>query len=1017
MLLPWLLLLPAVLALRLPSARVLSPRTDDGYTSQISWDGYSFSIQAGSQDAPQRVFIQSGEVHTWRLPVPGLWKDIVQKAKAAGLNCISIYFHWALTNPKKGVIDFTGINDIQPLFDYAKDAGLWVIARPGPYINAETSGGGIPGWVTTLPGDPEWNAYNGELRSNDTYFHDAWQDYIRASAQLIAKNQITEGGPIILAQVENEYYNGPGQNEYVLELQDVYREEGILIPTMVNDPGMYKNIVNETNIYGIDAYPNGWTCVGDPSWPAAAAGWAKGPAAWRTYHEDVMPDTPFMFPEFQGGQYDKWGSGIGYAKCREVIGPEYERVLYHQLWASGVTAENFYMFYGGTNWGQLAYPATYTSYDVGAAVTESRQLTDKYSELKLQSLFLRSTPDLYKTYFVTNDTALTTNPEGVFATWLKNPDTGASFFITRQANVTWTDLQSYKLYAEDLTLPQLGGELTLNGQDSRIVVKDLIIGGAALSYSTAHILTSTVIDETDVLVVYADVGETVELAFATTETVSLDTELDATTKITSSASIINFQTPSGITPVRLTGDRTSILVVVADYEHAKTFWQPTVAGEGDYASYVHFGASTPALVAGPYLVRTAALKDDGATLALVGDLESETPLTIIASADVQSVTWNGESVQSTRTGWGALTATLSGPSLTPQIPDLTTLTWKHADSLPEIQAAYDDSQWTAADHTETTSTFPQYYGGPWKLGVASDYGFHLGNILWRGHFDNSGQAAVNLSISGGFNFAAAGWVNDVFLGATEGNGTIATTNVSWAFPEGALRNGDNVITVLQDHMGFYLAGEVVCCTPGGRQRDIQSPRGIEGYYLLGSDDDSSVDQFTHWKVQGNFGGEDYPDKTRRIFNEGGLYGERVGFHLPGYDDSEWEARSPWEGVGQPGVSWFRTSFDLSIPEGHDLPLSFVFPNVTGNYRAQLYVNGWQMGKRVANMGPQTAFPVHEGILNYRGSNTLAVSLWSLGGEPEDLRIPSLALQQTGIYEGGVGSVDVNNPKGEDRQAW
>ena len=66
--------------------------------------------------------------------MPSLWKDIVQKAKAAGLNCISIYFHWALTNPKKGVIDFTGINDIQPLFDYAKDAGLWVIARPGPYI-------------------------------------------------------------------------------------------------------------------------------------------------------------------------------------------------------------------------------------------------------------------------------------------------------------------------------------------------------------------------------------------------------------------------------------------------------------------------------------------------------------------------------------------------------------------------------------------------------------------------------------------------------------------------------------------------------------------------------------------------------------------------------------------------------------------------------------------------------------------------------------------------------------------
>jgi hypothetical protein len=74
-------------------------------------------------------------------------------------------------------------------------------------------------------------------------------------------------------------------------------------------------------------------------------------------------------------------------------------------------------------------------------------------------------------------------------------------------------------------------------------------------------------------------------------------------------------------------------------------------------------------------------------------------------------------------------------------------------------------------------------------------------------------------------------------------------------------------------MGFNLAGMVVCCTPGGRQRDIQQPRGIEGYYLLGEGGDIGVSQFTGWKVQGNFGGEDYPDKTRKIFNEGGLYGE------------------------------------------------------------------------------------------------------------------------------------------------
>jgi len=84
-------------------------------------------------------------------------------------------------------------------------------------------------------------------------------------------------------------------------------------------------------------------------------------------------------------------------------------------------------------------------------------------------------------------------------------------------------------------------------------------------------------------------------------------------------------------------------------------------------------------------------------------------------------------------------------------------------------------------------------------------------------------------------------------------------------------------------------GQIVCCTPGGRQRDIQSPRGIEACYILlhstlpfmmthfratlGKDSNQDVDQFSNWKIQGNFGGEDYPDKTRKIFNEGGLFGE------------------------------------------------------------------------------------------------------------------------------------------------
>ena len=74
---------------------------------------------------------------------------MLQKIKAAGFNTISIYFDWAYHSPKAGVYDFAGIRDVSKLLTLAQDAGLYVIARPGPYINAETDAGGFPGWLIT----------------------------------------------------------------------------------------------------------------------------------------------------------------------------------------------------------------------------------------------------------------------------------------------------------------------------------------------------------------------------------------------------------------------------------------------------------------------------------------------------------------------------------------------------------------------------------------------------------------------------------------------------------------------------------------------------------------------------------------------------------------------------------------------------------------------------------------------------------------------------------------------------
>jgi hypothetical protein len=129
--------------------------------------------------------------------------------------------------------------------------------------------------------------------------------------------------------------------------------------------------------------------------------------------------------------------------------------------------------------------------------------------------------------------------------------------------------------------------------------------------------------------------------------------------------------------------------------------------------------------------------------------------------------------------------------------------------------------------------------------------------------------------------------------------------------------------------------------------------------------------FGIWRVQGKIGGytgcasllcppsthaqffsRSFPDTTRGVLNEGGLFGERAGWHLPGFDTSSWVERDLSAGLPDAGagVGFFVTTFPLNIPTGFDVMMSFTFDESNQPYRAFLFVNGWMMGKRVANLG-------------------------------------------------------------------
>jgi beta-galactosidase GanA len=136
----------------------------------------------------------SGEFHYWRLPVPELWKDLLQKVKAAGFNAFSIYNSWAFHQASPDVLDFeSGAHNFTTIMEMAEELGLYMIVRPGPYVNAETNAGGFPPWLTT-------GAY-GALRTDDPKYTAAWKPYWHRVSEIIKPHLITNGGNVIMYQV------------------------------------------------------------------------------------------------------------------------------------------------------------------------------------------------------------------------------------------------------------------------------------------------------------------------------------------------------------------------------------------------------------------------------------------------------------------------------------------------------------------------------------------------------------------------------------------------------------------------------------------------------------------------------------------------------------------------------------------------------------------------------------------------------------------------------------------------
>ncbi|GAB7355385.1 hypothetical protein MBLNU459_g5906t1 [Dothideomycetes sp. NU459] len=963
--------------------------TTDGLTDLVTWDGYSLTVDG------RRTFIFSGEFHYARMPVPEMWLDIFMKFKANGLNAVSLYFFWSVHSSRPGEFDFeTSGKNVQQLLDYAKQAGLYVIARPGPYINAETNAGGFALWTSDGSG--------GKYRTNDETYYQAWLPWMTEIGGILARNQITEGGPVIAVQSENELSEPYHQADndivlYMEQVEKVLRDAGIVVPFTSNEKGQrsrswstdYENVGGAVNLYGLDSYPGGFTC--------GSSGVNSGFNVIRNYYQWFQNNSftqPEFLPEFEGGYFTPWG-GSFYDDCVAEHDPAFADVFYKNNLGQRVSMMNLYMAWGGTNWGNLAAPVVYTSYDYSAPLRETREIQDKFYQTKLIALFTRVSHDLLYTDMESNGTGNAVSTSDIWTWVLRNPATSAGFYVTQQDDSTSRAVTDFSIYLEtsvgNVTVPNV----QLNGHQSKTIVTDYNFydfQNRKLLYSTADVLTFGIFDWHTVLVLYLEEGQTGEFAFAgevsnlnvrSTNTTSSFAQADLTPSFIENNgngyTKFVYSQSSGYSVVELSN---GILVYLCDQPSAWTFWAAPTVSDPNVQPYEQLFAL------GPYLVRGMAIRGD--TVLVTGDNANATYIEVyVGDRTVSTITWNGVELPTGWTSYGSMTASLEGVAgrdIT--LPTLTN--WRTADSLPEKARNYDDSSWTVCDKTTTLSPVQ-----PLSLPVlfASDYGYYAGPKIYRGYFDDNSAISVNLTAQNGLASGWSAWLNGKLVGYDEGNAKQTGSSALLDFSTATLYDTDNVLTVLVDYTGH----DETSTGPSG----AENPRGLLGAVLYGPSGETQ--NFTTWKIAGNAGGPTNIDPVRGPLNEGGLHGERLGWHLPGFAalGSEWSWGGPAQGLAASGVAWYISTFTLALDADLDVPLGVELGAPAGTVAsAMLYVNGYQYGKFIPQIGPQTRFPIPPGVVNNAGENTLAIGLWAQSDAGASL--DTVELFAYGAYESSFG---------------
>ncbi|KAK9993670.1 hypothetical protein SO802_023373 [Lithocarpus litseifolius] len=280
----------------------------------VTYDGRSLIVNG------EHKILFSGEIHYPR-STPQMWPSLIAKAKAGGLDVIQTLVFWNLHEPH-------GRRDIVRFIKEVQAQGLYVSLRIGPFIQGEWAYGGLPIWLRDVP-DIVFRS------DNEPFKYHMWRFTTKIVKMMKSEKLFaSQGGPIILSQIENEYQL----------VEAAFGEKG---PPYVKWAAAMA-VGLQTGVP--------WVMCKQSDAPDPVINACNGRRCGQTFVGPNSPNKPAIWTENWTSFYQVYGGEPDMRSAEDIA---YQAALFIAKKGSYV---NYYMYHGGTNFGRTASKYVLTSY-------------------------------------------------------------------------------------------------------------------------------------------------------------------------------------------------------------------------------------------------------------------------------------------------------------------------------------------------------------------------------------------------------------------------------------------------------------------------------------------------------------------------------------------------------------------------------------------------------------------------------------------------------------------------------